>query len=397
MAATDVLEYPFEQPAELAPPVEFAELRAERPIQRVELPYGGQAWLVTRYADVKQVYADPRFSRAATVGEDIPRTTPARVRAGGLLAMDPPEHSRLRKLVASAFTMKNVQRWRPRTEQVVGELIAGMRPPADLVDQFCLPLPVTVICELLGVPATDRHFFQHFAQIMLSTTAATAGEIEQAREELFAYLREHIAARRAQPEGQRSRDLLTDLVEARDNTDRLSEDELVQMGVGILVAGHETTANQLANFTFTLLDTGLWARLVERPELLDSAVEELLRYVQLGNGGSARVATEDVELAGVLVRAGESVIGALGSANRDESVFPGADRIDFDRETNPHVGFGYGVHHCLGAQLARMELRVGLGALIEAFPGLRFAESAEQVPWRVGRLVHGPRELRLRW
>lgn len=391
---------PFERTTELGPPPEFAALRAEQSLRRVGCPFGGDAWLATRYADVRKVYADPRFSRAATVNADVPRVSPAQTPPGGLFAMDPPEHSRLRKLVAGTFTMKNVQRWRPRTEQIVDGLVAGMREhgsPVDLVHHFSVPLPVTVICELLGVPATDRGYFERLSRLMLSTTAATGEEIDEAIGTLLDYLGRHVAERRARPSAQRSRDLLTDLVEARDESDRLSEQELVQMGVDLLVAGHETTANQLSNFTFTLLDTGLWSQLVEEPGLLDTAVEELLRYVHLVNGGTTRIALEDVEFDGTVVRAGEAVIAAIGSANHDETVFEEPGRIKLDRYPNPHVGFGHGVHHCLGAQLARLELRAGLGALLREFPTLRPAGEKRDVPWREGQFVHGPTELMVAW
>ncbi|HWG14308.1 MAG TPA: cytochrome P450 [Streptosporangiaceae bacterium] len=400
-ASTEALAFPFEQRAALEPPPEFALLRAERPVQRVEMPYGGEGWLITRYADAKLVWSDPRFSRAATVNADVPRPTPKLTPPGHLMAMDPPEHSRLRRLVAGAFTVKAVQRWRPRTTQVVEELVEGLKAkgsPADLVDNFALPLPVTVICELLGVPKEDRHFFQHFSQIALSTTAATLEEMLAARDELTGYLARHIAARRAQPEGERSKDLLTDLVQARDSDDRLSEAELIMMGVGLLIAGHETTANSTSNFVYTLLERGYWATLARQPDKVNVAIEELLRYVQLGNTGSmTRIATEDVEVGGQLIRVGEGVIVAINSANRDEQVFPDGDVLDLERAHNPHVRFGYGAHHCLGAQLARMELQVGVGGLLKHFPGLRFAGTAEDVPWRVGTLVHGPRELLLAW
>jgi nocardicin N-oxygenase len=373
----------------------YEELRRERPVLRVELAFGGEGWLATRYHDIKKVLADPRFSRAAAVNADVPRLSPAMANEGGLLSMDPPDHSRLRRLVASAFSVRRIASWRPRTENVVAELIAGIRAhgaPADLIDRFCMPLPVTVICEMLGVPAKDRHYFQRVSQVMLSTTAATRTEIEEARLDLEGYLAEHIAHHRAHPQD----DLLSDLIEARDEGDRLSEIELVRMGVGILVAGHETTANATANFVYTLITTGMWERVND--DNIGPAVEELLRYVSGGNGsGQARIATEDLELGGQLIRRGEAVLVNGASGNRDGEVFDNADDLDLGRESNPHIAFGFGVHHCLGAQLARMELRVGIGALRREFPALDLAISADDVPWRVGTLVRGPRELPVRW
>lgn len=398
---TEAVRFPFDQPSALHVPVEFAALRAERPVRRVEMPYGGEGWLVTRYTDAKFVWADPRFSRSATVDVDVPRASPKLTPPGHLMALDPPEHSRLRRLVAGAFTVKAVQRWRKRTEQVVEELIADMLvqgSPADLVDTFSMPLPVTVICELLGVPKEDRRFFQHFSQVALSTTAATLEEMLIARDELTGYLAERIAVCRSRPAGEKANDLLTELVEARDNDDRLSEGELIMMGVGLLIAGHETTANSMSNFVYMLLEGGYWKDLAGSPARLNTAVEELLRFVQLGSsGGMTRIAMEDVEISGQLIRKGEGVIVAINSANHDETVFENPETLDLDRQHNPHVRFGHGVHHCLGAQLARMELQVGLGALLRHFPDLRFATSPDEVPWRVGTLVQGPRELRLAW
>ncbi|WP_433655665.1 cytochrome P450 [Nocardia sp. CA-128927] len=392
---TEVRQYPFGEPIRLDMDPLFAKLRREEPVSRVQLPYGDEGWLVTRYADAKLVLADPRFSRAVTVDrEDIPRTTPNPSRQNSLLSMDPPEHSRLRKLVAKAFTSRRVEQLRPRAQEIVNERldeIESAGPVADLVQSLALPLPVTVICEMLGVPTQDQHRFRDFSDTVLSTTAHTPEQIDDARAALEAYLAEVVAQRRERP----ADDLLGALVAARDNDDRLSEDELVNLGIGLLIAGHETTANQIANFTYVLLsEPRHWELLRGRPELVPGAIEELLRYVQLGSGGSfARVATEDVELSGVTVRAGESVIVNTQAANRDEGVFGNSDELDLTRNNNPHMAFGHGVHHCLGAQLARLELQVALGSLLQRFPTLHLAVPFEEVPWKTGLLVRGPKAL----
>ncbi|MFI5778365.1 cytochrome P450 [Nocardia sp. NPDC051570] len=396
---TEARQYPFGAPVRLDIHPLYAKLRREEPISRVKLPYGGEGWLVTRYEDVKQVLADPRFSRAVTVDrEDIPRVAPVPPRPNSLLSMDPPEHSRLRRLVAKAFTGRRVEQLRPHVREIVDGLLdelEGSGRPADLVQRFALPLPVTVICEMLGVPTKDQHRFRDFSDTVLSTTAYTREEIDAARVELERYLAELVAERRERP----TDDLLGALVAARDEKERLTEDELVQMGIGILVAGHETTANQIANFTYLLLTMPeQWKFLCDNPESVPSAVEELLRYVQLGSGGgSARVATEDLELAGVTVRAGEAVFVNTQAANRDESVFTDPEILNLIREHNPHMAFGHGVHHCLGAQLARVELQVALGSLLRRFPALRLAVPADEVPWKVGLLVRGPRQLSVSW
>ncbi|MFC9438622.1 cytochrome P450 [Nocardia sp. NPDC057030] len=396
---TEVRQYPFGEPIRLDMDPLFAKLRREEPTSRVQLPYGGEGWLVTRYADAKLVLADPRFSRAVTVDrEDIPRTTPGPARQNSMLNMDAPEHSRLRKLVAKAFTSRRVEQLRPRAQQIVDERLTEIEssgPVADLVQGLALPLPVTVICEMLGVPTEDQHRFRDFSDTVLSTTAHTPEQIDAARASLEQYLAELVAQRRAEP----TDDLLAALVAARDNDDRLTEDELVNMGIGLLIAGHETTANQIANFTYVLLsEPRHWELLRGRPELLPGAVEELLRYVQLGSGGSfARVATEDVVLGDVTVRAGESVIVNTQAANRDESVFENAEELDLTRNNNPHMAFGHGIHHCLGAQLARLELQVALGSLLQRFPTLHLAVPFEEVPWKTGLLVRGPKALPVSW
>ncbi|MFD6160706.1 cytochrome P450 [Nocardia sp. NPDC060256] len=396
---TEVRQYPFGEPIRLDMDPLFAKLRREEPVSRVQLPYGDAGWLVTRYADAKLVLADPRFSRAVTVDrEDIPRTTPNPSRQNSLLSMDAPEHSRLRKLVAKAFTSRRVEELRPRAQEIVNERldeIESAGPVADLVQSLALPLPVTVICEMLGVPTHDQHRFRDFSDTVLSTTAHTTAQIDDARAALEAYLAEVVAQRRKQP----SDDLLGALVAARDNDDRLTEDELVNMGIGLLIAGHETTANQIANFTYVLLsEPRHWELLCGRPDLVPGAIEELLRYVQLGSGGSfARVATEDVALSGVTVRAGESVIVNTQAANRDESVFEDSEELDLTRINNPHMAFGHGVHHCLGAQLARLELQVALGSLLQRFPTLHLAVPFEEVPWKTGLLVRGPKALPVSW
>ncbi|WP_067673823.1 cytochrome P450 [Nocardia miyunensis] len=395
-----VRDFPFGVPVRLEIDPLYEKLRHTEPISRVHLPYGGDGWLVTRYEDVKFVLADPRFSRAVTVDrEDIPRTVPQPARPS-LLTMDPPEHSRLRKLVAKAFTSRRVDLLRPRAQQIVDHCLDDLErigSPADLVANLALPLPVTVICEMLGVPPQDQHRFRDFSDAILSTTAYTPDQITAARTELEKYLAEVVAERRAAPDT--GDDVLGALVAARDNDDRLTEDELVQLGITLLVAGHETTANQIANFTYLLLTTpGQWDALRADPDLVPDAIEELLRFVQLGaGGGSARVATEDLELCGVTVRAGESVFAQMPSANRDENIFHNPAELDLTRKHNPHIAFGYGVHHCLGAQLARVELQVAIGTLLRRFPGLRLAVPLEQVQWKTGLLVRGPIALPVSW
>jgi nocardicin N-oxygenase len=394
--------YSHGDPHGLDPDPLYAMLRPTEPFARVQLPYGREAWLATRYDTVKSVLGDPRFSRARAANGDAPRSTPIWPRADAMVSLDPPEHTRLRRLVTAAFTVRRVERLRGRAEEVVEGLLDNLvehGSPVDLVQQFAVSLPITMICEILGVPFADRGLFQSWSVAQLSTTAYTQDEIHEGHQQLRAYLATLVARRREQP----SDDLLSALVLARDNGDQLSEDELVTQGVMLLSAGYETTANQLANFAYALLTHPkqlAWLR--EDLSRMPTAVEELLRFVPLATGapssqGHARVATTDVEIEGVPVCAGEAVLPAVNSANRDERVFTNPDELDLSRVDNPHVAFGYGPHRCLGAHLARMELQVALAGLLGRFPELRLAVQADQVEWKKGMLVRGPKELPITW
>ncbi|OXM72682.1 MULTISPECIES: cytochrome P450 [Amycolatopsis] len=398
MTTAEPRNYPFSTPERLEVEPMFAELRANQPLSRVRLPYGEPGWLATRYEDVKVVLGDPRFSRAASLEHDEPRMRPQPSLPGSILSMDPPDHSRLRRLVTKAFTVRRIEQLRPRVRQIADELVDGMLaagPPADLVEAFALPVPVTVICELLGVPYADRGDFRYWSDAFLSTTRFPPEEVADCAGKMHAYLEGLIAQRRAEPRD----DLLSGLVAARDNEDRLSEEELVRLAMALLIAGHETTASQIPNFVYTLLThPDQLAMLRADLSLVPKAVEELMRFVPLGIGaGIARYATEDIELGGVLVRAGEAVLPALASANRDESVFPDADVLDLRREDTSHIGFGHGVHHCLGAPLARMELQVALDTLLRRLPDLRLADGESGVDWKEGLSTRGPERLLVTW
>lgn len=397
MATTEPRAYPFTKPERLDLDSLYARLRQREPVSKVQLPYGEAAWLVTRYEDAKVVLADPRFSRAAVVGRDEPRAHP-HVREGGILSMDPPEHTRLRKLVAKAFTARRVEHLRPRAQEIADGLVDGMLrqgPPSDLVESFALPLPITVICELLGVPVGDRADFQAWSDAFLSTTKLSPERTAEYTSAMHDYMAGLVRQRRQRP----ADDLLTALIQARDQHDALSEDELVRLAVGVLVAGHETTASQIPNFVYVLLThPEQLAALLADLDATPKAVEELMRYVPIGVGAAfPRYALTDVELGGVVIRAGEPAVVAMSAANRDEAVFGESEELDLSRESGHHIGFGHGPHHCLGAQLARMELQVALHTLLSRLPGLRFADSEEDVEWKTGLLVRGPKRLPLAW
>ncbi|MGW1055301.1 cytochrome P450 [Streptomyces sp. NPDC002521] len=388
------LAYPFNSSQDLALSEAYEQARDTPGLLRVKLPYGEPAWLATRYADARLVLGDQRFSRALGLEHDEPRSS-AGQRDGGILSMDPPDHTRLRSLVAKAFTVRQVEKLRPQVRELTAALLDEMEaagPPVDLVDCYALPIPVAVICRLLGVPEEDRPLFRVWSDAALSTSSLTAEEFDRNREELRAYMARLIDAHREQPRD----DLMTALIEARDHDDRLSELELVDLCVGILVAGHETTATQIPNFVLTLLDhPQALDRLRAEPILITGAIEELLRFVPLGSGaGQPRYAKEDIEVGGTLVRAGEPVLVAIGAANRDALRFTEAGALDISRSGNAHLGFGHGVHHCLGAPLARLELQEAIGALVARFPRLHLAGD---ITWKTEMLVRGPRVMPMAW
>ncbi|MFI2262685.1 cytochrome P450 [Streptomyces tubercidicus] len=393
-ADTAPLSYPFNVPESLELSEEYEQAQTRPGLLKVRMTYGEPAWLVTRYAEARFVLGDQRFSRAEGARHDEPRQSEGR-RDSGILGMDPPDHTRLRTLVAKAFTVRQVEKLRPQVKQLAHELLDELEaagPPADLVDRYALPIPVAVICRMLGVPAEDRPRFRVWSDAALSTSSLTAAEFDANMEELRAYMRQLIEDHRRAPRD----DLMTALIDARDVNDRLSEIELVDLCVGILVAGHETTATQIPNFVLALLDhPGQLALLREQPELIAGAVEELLRFVPLGSGASQpRYATEDVEVGGTLVRAGSPVLVAVGAANRDGLRFDAPGTLDISRTGMQHLGFGHGVHHCLGAPLARLELQEAIGALVTRFPELRLAGD---VVWKNEMLVRGPRVLPVGW
>ncbi|WP_097967955.1 cytochrome P450 [Streptomyces sp. or20] len=394
-AGHEIRDYPFGPVERLDLDPALFEVCGEHPVLRVRLPFGGDGWLVTRYADVRTVLSDPRFSRSAAAGDHVPRTVAVAPPPTSIMGMDPPDHTRLRRRVMRAFTVRSIDALRPRIAEIVNDLVDTMTEgdgPADLAAVLTWPLPITVICEMLGVPRADQDRFTEWVDglLILDDPEQSA----HARRQLGDYLAALIAQRRAEP----TDDLLGELA-ADSGKDPLSEEELVGLGVSLLSAGQEATANQIGNFVYTLLTRpALWRQLVADPSIVPRAVEELSRFIPISaTAGFTRVATEDLELGGQLIRAGDAVVAELGMANRDSEVFDRPEEIDFHREQIPHVTFGYGIHHCLGAQLARFELRVVLETLVTRLPGLRLAVPADQLAWRTERLIRGVAALPVRW
>lgn len=389
----------FPPPAPVAPgePEPFYAQIAGHPVIQAELADGSTAWLVSGYEEVRQVFTDQRFSRALATSPDRSLNALELSTAGTILGLDPPEHTRLRRLVASAFTARRVESMRPRVAAIADELIDAFtaRPqPAELMSSFCRLLPVQVICEMLGVPVADMDKFRVWSATLVGDWEQDTDNVMAAGAAIYEYIAERIRIKRTEP----GEDLLDALIAARDSGDRLSEQELTTLGTTILVAGYETTANQISHSLLTLLDhPSQLARLRADPGLIPGAVEELLRYVRMGILPSARITREAVELGGVKIPADEVVLPLSRAADRDPSAFSEPDRFDVGRAPASHLGFGAGPHHCLGAPLARIELQESLRALITRLPGLALAVPPGELRFKPGMVIRNLRELPITW
>jgi len=370
-----------------------ARLRARRPVTPVVLPGGMGTWLITGYAEARAALADPRLSKHMPGWHPEPDSIFAALDLH-MLNSDPPDHERLRKLVNKAFTARRVQRLRPRITAITAGLLEDMstRTEADLLASFAFPLPITVICELLGIPAGDRDDFRTWSATIVSNAAAP--EVFQAHATAMArYFVALLAAKRREP----GDDLLSALIAARDEEDSLSENELVSMAFLLLVAGHETTVNLIASGVLALLlNPAELARLRAEPALIGGAVEELLRYVNPVNHTTFRCAAEPVEIGGVRISRGDPVLVALSGANRDPARFGDPDRLDLGRDSAGHLAFGHGIHYCLGAPLARLEAEIAVSALLARFGSISLAVPAESLRWRPSTLIHGLESLPVR-
>jgi cytochrome P450 PksS len=373
----------------------YARLRAESPVYRVRIPPGETAWLITRYDDVAMVLSDERFIKnryhAVTPeqevwGRKLFRLKWLRWLLRSMLHLDHPDHTRLRALVSKAFTPRLIERMRPRIKALADQLLdrALNRGRMDLIRDYALPIPATIIAEMLGVPVKDRHKFRRWSRsLFISSTWELLKAVPSALA-LFHYVRQLVKKRRASPRD----DLVSALALAEHGGDKLSEEELLAMVVLLLVAGLETTINLIGNGALALLEhPGQMETLRNEPALIKSAVEELLRHASPVEMATERYAREDVTIAGVTIRRGEMVLAVLASANRDERQFPNADVLDLGREPNKHLSFGLGTHFCLGASLARLEGQIAISTLIRRAPDLRLATSA--LRWRPGFITRG--------
>ncbi|MFC4563798.1 cytochrome P450 [Nocardiopsis mangrovi] len=397
------LSYPIPSEAALEPPAEWERLRRQCPVARVRLPSGDEASLVTRYEDVKKVLADPRFGRRLDA-DGAARLSDTE--SGGLfnsdMASSLPEsgeaHLKWRRMVGKWFTAKRMSALRPGIEAMAERLIDDMVAnghPADLTANLGFPLPVWVICDMLGVPESDRDEFSFWSDTLLNLTRYSEAEIGAAQAEFAAYMTAHITAKRARP----GDDLLSELIVATDSAgERMPDAALIATGMGLLVAGHETTSNMIGKMAAMLLsDRRRWERLLADPSLVRTAVEEALRFDANGGFGLPRYITKDVEIGGTVVANGTTVICNMAAANRDESAFDGAGGMVLDRSPNPHLAFGSGAHSCLGQALARTELQAVLDVLLRRLPTLELAVDATDLRRREGLVVGGLDEVPVRW
>ena len=387
---------PQKRPDLLSPPAEYGQWLSERPLARIALWDDNNPWLVTRHEDARAVLSDPRFSSENfRPGFPSLQPTPPPRTPGQLFAMDPPDHTRLRRMLIPEFTFRRIEQLRPAIQRLTDELIddfVKQPQPADLVEHLTLPLPLLVICELLGVPYSDREFIHRHAAAF-ATVSAGPEAMRAGWAALFGYLRELLEAKSGEP----GDDLMSKLATERVATGEADAAEAAGLLVQLLIAGHETTASMLSLGVVTLLrHPDQLAALRADEELVPGAVEELLRYLTVVHIGMRRIATEDAEVGGVTIRAGEGVVIALQAANRDPAVFEVPEKLDLSRDARSHLAFGHGLHHCLGQSLARAELQTALPTLLNRLPELRLTGPAEAFAFE-GRAVHGVQELPVAW
>jgi cytochrome P450 len=390
-AADKTLTFPLPGSSYLGPDPEYARLRITQPVVRMNLDDDRQVWMVTRYEDVREALADPRLSRADAVKDVRPFRGMSQAPPETIISVDPPQHTRLRTLMTKVFTVPRMEQMRPRIRELVDELLTELtakQPPADLVAGFTMPLPLTAISEVLGVSSGDRDKFYTWAR-QFGAMGSPPEQIQEGAARLGEYFFGLVMAKRAEP----ADDLLSELAAARDDGDCLSDQELIAFGYTLLGAGFNSPASHIANSVLALIQhyPDEWRWLCQDPGRVPDAVEELLRGVNVfgtDTTGFPRVAIEDLQIAGTTIRAGEIVLFGLTSANHDEGTFADPDRLSLSRTDNRHLAFGHGIHRCLGAQLARIELQEALSGLIRHLPDLRLAVPESELRWQAGEVNH---------
>jgi cytochrome P450 len=397
ISETTPLIYPMKRGWPLDLPAEYTHLRKESPVARARLAFDGtEVWIVTGYREACSILEDPRCS-ADGVRPGFPRPmTMKPPPPGTFIRMDPPDHTRLRIAIAAEFKPDRIAKLRPAVQGIVDKLlddITAQPPPIDLVDKFALPLPSMVICELVGVPYADRSFFHERIRVigLQGASRARHGEV---REELEAHLFTLAALREKEP----ADDLLSRLITRHREVGDITREEAVGIATLLLIAGYETLANMIGLGTVVLLENhDRFDELRRDPAKLAVTIEELLRYQTVTMFGIRRVATEDLEIGGTSIRAGDGIIVLVDSANRDETEFPEGDRFNMHREINHHLAFGHGIHACIGQPLARLELEIAWATILRRVPTLQLAVPLAEIPFKHDTFIYGVHKLPVKW
>jgi cytochrome P450 len=403
----DIPDYPMDRDARcpFAPPPQILKMNEAKPLSRVRIWDGSTPWLITGHTVARELFADSRVSVDDRLdgfphwNEHMLSTVHKRPRS--VFTSDAEEHTRFRRMLSKPFTFKRVEGLRPAIQQVTDEcidaILAGPQP-ADMVAKLALPVPTTVISEMLGVPYEDHEFFQHHANVGLARYA-TAEAGQKGAMSLHQYLIDLVKTKMEIPRGEGTEDAVSDLAE-RVNAGEISVKEAAQLGTGLLIAGHETTANMIGIGILALLENPEQAALLrdsDDPKFIANAVEELMRYLSIIQNGQRRIAVEDIEIGGETIRAGEGIILDLAPANWDEAAYAGPDKLDFARDAGQQLGFGYGRHQCVGQQLARAEMQIVFPTMLRRIPTMKLAIPVEEVPFKHDRLAYGVYELPVTW
>ncbi len=405
--ATETPDYPMDRDAgcPFAPPPQVLEMGTAKPLSRVRIWDGSTPWLITGHELARELFADARVS-VDDRREGFPHwnehmLSTVNKRPRSVFTSDAEEHTRFRRMLSKPFTFKRVEALRSAiqevTDECIDEILAGPQP-ADIVTKLALPLPTKVISEMLGVPYEDHEFFQHHANVGLARYAS-AEDGQKGAMSLHKYLINLVEAKMAIPRGQGTEDAVSDLAE-RVNAGEISVKEAAQLGTGLLIAGHETTANMIGIGVLALLENPEQAALLRDsndPKFIANAAEELMRYLSIIQNGQRRVAIEDIDIGGETIRAGEGIILDLAPANWDVTAYPEPDKLDLTRDAGQQLGFGYGRHQCVGQQLARAELQIVFHTLLKRIPTLRLAIPFDEVPFKHDRLAYGVYELPVTW